>query len=70
MELKDEAFPDSMYAVAKLFGEDIGRLCALQSKLECVALRIGWVNSAIVGMNQMGFVNFQISQYSELFFKN
>lgn len=50
MELHDEPFPDSMYAVAKLFGEDIGKLCALQSHLECVSLRIGWVLNGLVGI--------------------
>eukprot|EP01114_Cavostelium_apophysatum_P011191 TRINITY_DN25395_c0_g1_i1.p1 TRINITY_DN25395_c0_g1~~TRINITY_DN25395_c0_g1_i1.p1 ORF type:complete len:278 (+),score=17.97 TRINITY_DN25395_c0_g1_i1:86-919(+) len=43
MELNDVAFPDSMYAVAKLFGEDLGKLYALHNGLECVALRIGWL---------------------------
>jgi len=47
LKLSDPAFPDSMYAVAKLFGEDLGKLCSLQSKLESVILRIGWVKDVI-----------------------
>jgi len=46
MELNDPPYPDSMYAVAKLFGEDIGKLCALHDGLECISLRIGWVLDA------------------------
>lgn len=49
MELGDVCYPDSMYAVAKLFGEDIGKLCALHDGLECVSLRIGWVLDANKG---------------------
>eukprot|EP01119_Soliformovum_irregulare_P023193 TRINITY_DN8077_c0_g1_i1.p1 TRINITY_DN8077_c0_g1~~TRINITY_DN8077_c0_g1_i1.p1 ORF type:complete len:149 (+),score=31.21 TRINITY_DN8077_c0_g1_i1:420-866(+) len=43
MQLSDPPFPDSMYAVAKLFGEDLGKLYALQTSLEVVTLRIGWI---------------------------
>lgn len=40
MKLTDKPNPDSLYAVSKLFGEDLGRLNCKQ--LEFVALRIGW----------------------------
>lgn len=40
-----------MYAVAKLFGEDIGRLCALHDKLEVVCLRIGWLQASWKGIS-------------------
>jgi len=46
MQLDDPPFPDSMYAVAKLFGEDLGKLYALQSGLEFIGMRIGWLLSA------------------------
>jgi len=39
----DPAFPDCFYALSKLFGEDLGKLYALQHGLEVVALRIGWL---------------------------
>ncbi|KAL6059058.1 NAD+ dependent glucose-6-phosphate dehydrogenase [Balamuthia mandrillaris] len=43
MQIEDVPFPDSLYAVSKLFGEDLGKLFALQYGLEFVALRIGWI---------------------------
>jgi len=43
LKIDDPPYPDSMYAVAKLFGEDLGKLFALHSRMEVVSLRIGWV---------------------------
>jgi len=34
--------PDSLYAVSKLFGEDLGRYYARRFGMQFVALRIGW----------------------------
>jgi len=43
LQISDVAYPDSMYAVGKLFGEEVGKLYAIQYKLEVVSLRIGWL---------------------------
>ena len=43
LKLTDVAIPDTFYAVSKLFGEDLGKLFALQHDIEFVAMRIGWV---------------------------
>ena len=40
--LADPPAPDSLYAVSKLWGEDLGRYYARRFGIEVVALRIGW----------------------------
>eukprot|EP00026_Physarum_polycephalum_P014933 Phypoly_transcript_15502.p1 GENE.Phypoly_transcript_15502~~Phypoly_transcript_15502.p1 ORF type:complete len:287 (+),score=53.04 Phypoly_transcript_15502:22-882(+) len=41
--LTDTPYPDSMYAISKLFGEELGRLYAWKHGLESIAMRIGWI---------------------------
>lgn len=43
MKLSDETNPDSLYAVSKLFGEDLGKLYSERFGMSFIALRIGWV---------------------------
>ncbi|NKB65665.1 MAG: NAD-dependent epimerase/dehydratase family protein [Candidatus Latescibacteria bacterium] len=43
MRLDDPPNPDSMYAVSKLFGENMGKLYSQRFGLEFVGLRIGWI---------------------------
>jgi nucleoside-diphosphate-sugar epimerase len=43
--LRDVPFPDDFYGLTKLFGEDLGKLYAAKHDLECVAVRIGWLES-------------------------
>lgn len=40
---QDVPNPDSLYAVSKLFGENLGKLYSEQHGLEFVAMRIGWI---------------------------
>lgn len=42
-DLDSRPDPDSLYAVSKLFGEDMGRLYSIRHGLRFIALRIGWV---------------------------
>jgi nucleoside-diphosphate-sugar epimerase len=42
MKLTDMPNPDSLYAVSKLFGEQLGKLYSERYGLEFVGLRIGW----------------------------
>ncbi|HAA77382.1 TPA: NAD(P)-dependent oxidoreductase [Candidatus Latescibacteria bacterium] len=42
-KLTDPVNPDSLYAVSKLFGEQIGKLYSEQHGLEFVGMRIGWM---------------------------
>ena len=42
MKLTDPSNPDSLYAISKLFGENLGKLYSQQYGLEFVGLRIGW----------------------------
>ncbi len=41
-KLSDEPFPDSIYGVSKLFGENLGRYYSKVAGIQFVALRIGW----------------------------
>ena len=43
MTLNDAPWPDSLYAVSKLFGENLGRYYATTASLQFVGLRIGWL---------------------------
>ena len=43
MRLDEPPNPDSMYAVSKLFGENMGKLYSQRYGLEFVGLRIGWI---------------------------
>ena len=43
MRLDEPPNPDSMYAVSKLFGENMGKLYSQCYGLEFVGLRIGWI---------------------------
>ncbi|MEE2657766.1 MAG: NAD(P)-dependent oxidoreductase [Candidatus Latescibacterota bacterium] len=43
MRTEDPPNPDSLYAVSKLFGENLGKYYSEQHGLEFVALRIGWI---------------------------
>ncbi len=43
MKLGDRPNPDSLYAVSKLFGENIGKLYSECFGIEFVGLRIGWI---------------------------
>jgi len=43
MRLDDPPNPDSLYAVSKLFGENMGKLYNERYGLEFVGLRIGWI---------------------------
>lgn len=45
MKLSDPPNPDSLYAVSKLFGENIGKLYSQRHGLEFIGLRIGWIVS-------------------------
>ena len=45
MKLDDRPNPDSLYAVSKLFGENIGKLYSERFGIEFVGLRIGWIVS-------------------------
>ena len=42
-ETLDLTNPDSLYAVSKLFGENLGKLFSEQYGLQFVGLRIGWI---------------------------
>ena len=42
MKLGDAPNPDSLYAVSKLFGEQLGKLYSEQCGLSFIGLRIGW----------------------------
>ncbi len=42
MKVNDPPNPDSLYAVSKLFGENVGKLYSERFGLEFVGLRIGW----------------------------
>jgi nucleoside-diphosphate-sugar epimerase len=43
MKLGDLPNPDSLYAVSKLFGENLGKLYSERFGIEFVGLRIGWI---------------------------
>ena len=43
LKLNDPPNPDSLYAVSKLFGEQIGKLYSEQHDVEFVGMRIGWL---------------------------
>ena len=43
MKLSDTPNPDSLYAVSKLFGENLGKLYSEKWGLEFISLRIGWM---------------------------
>jgi nucleoside-diphosphate-sugar epimerase len=43
LTLNDPSYPDSLYAVSKLFGENLGRYYATTANLQFVGLRIGWL---------------------------
>ena len=43
MRLDDMLNPDSLYAVSKLFGENLGKYYSERHGLEFVGLRIGWI---------------------------
>ena len=43
MRLDDPPNPDSLYAVSKLFGEQLGKLYSESYGLEFIGLRIGWI---------------------------
>jgi nucleoside-diphosphate-sugar epimerase len=43
VRLRDLPFPDSLYGVSKLCGEDLCKFFSQQKKLETVVLRIGWI---------------------------
>jgi len=43
MKLDDLPNPDSLYAVSKLFGENLGKLYSERFNIEFVGLRIGWI---------------------------
>ncbi len=40
--LENPTLPDSLYAVSKVFGEELGKYCARIHGLEVICLRIGW----------------------------
>lgn len=42
VSLKDPTHPDSLYAVSKLFGENLGKYYSGQFDIQFVGLRIGW----------------------------
>lgn len=46
MRLDEPPNPDSLYAVSKLFGEQLGKLYSQRYGLEFVGLRIGWITAA------------------------
>ena len=41
-KVSDEPYPDSIYGVSKLFGENLGRYYSTVSGIQFIALRIGW----------------------------
>jgi len=43
MKIEDMPNPDSLYAVSKLFGENLGKLYSERYGLSFIGLRIGWV---------------------------
>lgn len=43
LKLSDPPNPDSLYAVSKLFGEQIGKLYSERHGIEFVGMRIGWL---------------------------
>ena len=43
MNLDDPPNPDSLYAVSKLYGEQMGKFYSERYNLEFVGLRIGWI---------------------------
>ena len=43
LKLDDPPHPDSLYAVSKLFGENIGRYMVTTENIHFVGLRIGWL---------------------------
>tara|TARA_B100000686_G_scaffold181780_1_gene188791 strand:- start:3182 stop:3928 length:747 start_codon:yes stop_codon:yes gene_type:complete len=43
LRLNDPPNPDSLYAVSKLFGENLGKYFSEQRGLDFVGLRIGWI---------------------------
>ena len=43
LSLKNPTNPDSLYAVSKLFGEDLGKYFSEQHLIQFVGLRIGWI---------------------------
>jgi nucleoside-diphosphate-sugar epimerase len=40
--INDEPYPDSIYGVSKLFGENLGRYYSTVAGIQFVALKIGW----------------------------
>jgi len=43
LKVTDVAFPDSLYGVSKLCGEDLGKLFALHHRITFITLRLGWM---------------------------
>ena len=43
LKLNDPPHPDSLYAVSKLFGENLGRYMVTTENIQFVGLRIGWL---------------------------
>lgn len=43
LTVRDPPNPDSMYAVSKLFGENLGKLYSRIIPMQFIALRIGWI---------------------------
>ena len=43
LSLENNPNPDSLYAVSKLFGEDLGKYFSEQQKIKFIGLRIGWI---------------------------
>ena len=43
LTLNDPPHPDSLYAVSKLFGENLGRYFVTTANMQFVGLRIGWL---------------------------
>ena len=43
LKLTDPPHPDSLYAVSKLFGENLGRYMVTTENIQFVGLRIGWL---------------------------
>jgi len=43
LTLNDPPHPDSLYAVSKLFGENLGRYFVTTANIQFVGLRIGWL---------------------------
>ncbi|MGK0240524.1 MAG: NAD+ dependent glucose-6-phosphate dehydrogenase [Candidatus Pelagisphaera sp.] len=42
-KIDDPPFPDSIYGVSKLFGENLGRYYSKAAGIQFIALRIGWI---------------------------